>query len=276
MRRKKVTGSWYQDNNFELHFAPNIHNEAEFLKSEYAQKGTWWATEGGVGGGGNYTTDPYSSNYAPDGSITRSYVSGKRERYDYDGAVYLLNKGDENYKLIKAAPKPKNETKAGKIKSSIEQKDNQNVTSAKSESTNVKHPAIRTLNDIYGKGTFIPGTAVAVVTTRFGFLQSIGGSEHYKALPFRSQLAAYREFQFASNIAKGGGTILGAAGVLLSATDIVVNGRTTSNMLDFGMGLVSFIPGGGWIIGGTYFILNEALKFSTHKDIGEHLNQLMK
>jgi hypothetical protein len=71
--------------------------------------------------------------------------------------------------------------------------------------------------------------------------------------------------------AKSLGTKLGAAGLLITGYDIVMgDGLTTSNVLDATFGVAGFIPGVGWAISGSYFLINTGVKMYSGKSIGEH------
>lgn len=46
----------------------------------------------------------------------------------------------------------------------------------------------------------------------------------------------------------------------------------TSHLLDATITGLGFIPGAGWIIGGSYFIANQLTQMYTGKSIGDHLD----
>jgi hypothetical protein len=73
--------------------------------------------------------------------------------------------------------------------------------------------------------------------------------------------------------AKSLGTKFGIAGLAITGADIIWgDGFTTSNTLDLVFGVAGFIPGVGWAISGTYFIVNTGVMLSTGKSIGEHFD----
>lgn len=49
-----------------------------------------------------------------------------------------------------------------------------------------------------------------------------------------------------------------------------------SHVLDATMTAVSFIPGGGWIVGGVYFIGDLGVKAATGQSIGDHLDEFVE
>ncbi len=127
------------------------------------------------------------------------------------------------------------------------------------------------INDMFGKSTFIPGTALSIAGTRGGKLLSMGGSYVFKSSAFLQQMSLGREAAFAGKFIKGGGYVLGGAGILLTTIDIGVNGLNVSNGMDFVIGAVSFVPGVGWVIGVVYFVGNAAVISTTGKSIGDHI-----
>lgn len=71
--------------------------------------------------------------------------------------------------------------------------------------------------------------------------------------------------------AKSLGTKLGIAGLLWTGYDIVRgDGPTTSKVLDLTFGAAGFIPGIGWMISGSYFLINTGVQLYSGKSIGEH------
>jgi hypothetical protein len=68
---------------------------------------------------------------------------------------------------------------------------------------------------------------------------------------------------------------IGVAGVLLAGYDINQNGFTTSNTLDLVMSGLA-VSGFGTGIAGTYFLLNAGSIIFTGKDIGQHIDGLIK
>ncbi|MXV37284.1 hypothetical protein GO491_01140 [Flavobacteriaceae bacterium Ap0902] len=73
---------------------------------------------------------------------------------------------------------------------------------------------------------------------------------------------------------KGAGHLAGFAGLSFSAYDMYENGMNVSNSLDMVMGGVGFIPGGGWIVSGGYFLGNEITRYYTGRNIGQHIENL--
>ena len=74
--------------------------------------------------------------------------------------------------------------------------------------------------------------------------------------------------------AKSLGTKLGIAGLALTGADMIWgNGLTTSNVLDATFGIAGFIPGVGWMISGSYFLINTGFQLSTGKSIGEYIDE---
>jgi len=73
--------------------------------------------------------------------------------------------------------------------------------------------------------------------------------------------------------AKSLGTKFGIAGLAITGADIIWGeGLTTSNTLDMVFGAAGFIPGVGWVISGSYFIINTGVMLYTGKSIGEHFD----
>ncbi len=58
--------------------------------------------------------------------------------------------------------------------------------------------------------------------------------------------------------------------------DMSENGVNVSNSLDFIVGGMSFVPGWGWIVGGTYFIGNMAIEQYSGQNIGQHIESWIK
>ncbi len=59
--------------------------------------------------------------------------------------------------------------------------------------------------------------------------------------------------------------------------DVVQNrSLKTSNVLDASIGAISFIPGWGWLVGGTYFGADMITKGITGKSIGDHVDQFVE
>ena len=74
--------------------------------------------------------------------------------------------------------------------------------------------------------------------------------------------------------AKGLATKLSVVGLAFTAGDIIAgDGLTTSNILDATFGVAGFIPGVGWMISGSYFLINTGVQLYSGKSIGEHLDE---
>ena len=125
---------------------------------------------------------------------------------------------------------------------------------------------------IFEKGTFIPGTALSFVSgTKYGRWASMGGFK-FNASPYSVQKEMIQWNAKAGNYIKNAGRIIGVGSLLFTAGDMYFNGVTTSNSIDLIMGGISFIPGGGWVIGGIYFLGNAILKETTGMDLGQHID----
>jgi hypothetical protein len=136
----------------------------------------------------------------------------------------------------------------------------------------VNEPWVKTVNDIYGQSTFIPGTALSFVEkTKYGRWASMGGLK-FSTSPYSVQKALINDAKWAGKFVKNAGNTLGVIGIGITLYDMKVNGVNTSNSIDMVMGIISFVPGWGWIAGGIYFIGNAALKATTKKDIGEFID----
>ena len=79
----------------------------------------------------------------------------------------------------------------------------------------------------------------------------------------------------ASSIYATAGKIVGISGMALSVIDISINGINVENSLNLLMGAVGMLPGVGWIISTSYFVVNAGVELSTGMSIGEHLNGLV-
>jgi RHS repeat-associated protein len=89
----------------------------------------------------------------------------------------------------------------------------------------------------------------------------------WKANSFK---ATGKQFQAAKSL----GTKLGVVGLAFTAGDILVgDGLTTSNILDATFGAAGFIPGVGWMISGSYFLVNTGVQLYSGKSIGDHLDE---
>lgn len=75
---------------------------------------------------------------------------------------------------------------------------------------------------------------------------------------------------------KTGSRFLSVGGIVVSGVDIATNGLNWNNGTDAFFGLVSLLPGVGWVIGGAYFITNEIVKSTTGSSIGDHIGSFVK
>jgi hypothetical protein len=72
------------------------------------------------------------------------------------------------------------------------------------------------------------------------------------------------------------GKTVGVLGLTATSADMYVNGINLSNSLDMTFGVVGFLPGAGWIVSLSYFVVNTTVEWSTGKDIGEHITDFVK
>jgi RHS repeat-associated protein len=113
-------------------------------------------------------------------------------------------------------------------------------------------------NDLYWKGK-----TTGKIYTKNPFTSNKIG---WKANSFK---ATGKTFQGAKSL----GTKLGIVGMALTGADIIWgDGLTSSNILDATFGAAGFIPGIGWMISGSYFIINTGVQLYSGKSIGEHLD----
>jgi RHS repeat-associated protein len=69
---------------------------------------------------------------------------------------------------------------------------------------------------------------------------------------------------------------LGIIGLVVTGADIATSKQLkSSHILDATFGLIGFVPGGGSIIAGTYFLANTITILSTGKSIGDHLDNYL-
>ena len=114
-------------------------------------------------------------------------------------------------------------------------------------------------NDLYWKGK-----TTGKIYTKNPFSRTKVG---WKANSFK---ATGKAFQGVKSL----GTKFGIAGLALTGANIIWgDGPTTSNMLDAAFGVAGFIPGVGWMISGSYFIVNTGVLLYSGKSIGEHLDE---
>lgn len=114
-------------------------------------------------------------------------------------------------------------------------------------------------NDFYWKGK-----TTGKIYTKNPFTSTKVG---WKANSFK---ATGKAFQGAKSL----GTKLGVVGLAFTAGDMLVgDGFTTSNVLDATFGAAGFIPGVGWMISGSYFLVNTGVQLYSGKSIGEHLDE---
>jgi RHS repeat-associated protein len=67
------------------------------------------------------------------------------------------------------------------------------------------------------------------------------------------------------------GNVVGLIGVGMSIADMSVNGVNAQNATDLTIGMLSFAPGIGWIIGGSYFIADIISKSATGNSLVENI-----
>lgn len=114
-------------------------------------------------------------------------------------------------------------------------------------------------NDLYWKGK-----TTGKIYTKNPFTKNNVG---WKANSFKATGKAFQG-------AKSFGTKLGIAGLALTGADMIWgDGLTTSNVLDATFGAAGFIPGVGWMISGSYFLVNTGFQLSTGKSIGEYIDE---
>lgn len=118
----------------------------------------------------------------------------------------------------------------------------------------------------------MPGTALSFVETKPGKLMAMGGRHVWKASTYSAQRSLAWDVNFGNKAISRTGKVLGGAGLLLTAGDMYYNGVNTSNSLDAAIGIISFVPGWGWIAGGIYFIGNAALEATTGKNAGQWID----
>jgi hypothetical protein len=75
---------------------------------------------------------------------------------------------------------------------------------------------------------------------------------------------------------KAAGNVLGAASLVITAVDIYKNNLNWSNGTDLVMGTVALVPGVGWVISGSYFLINGIVEEMTGKSLGEHFGDALK
>jgi len=144
------------------------------------------------------------------------------------------------------------------------------------KSDEVEYPWVKKLNDMYGQGTFITASVLSFSGTKSGKTLSMGGAYVWRASTYSAQKALLTELAYGSKTIGKIGNNLGYAGLVITGVDMYMNGINTSNSLDAVMGIVSFVPGWGWIVGGVYFIGNATVEAATGKNIGQHIDELIK
>jgi RHS repeat-associated protein len=71
------------------------------------------------------------------------------------------------------------------------------------------------------------------------------------------------------------GKVLGGVSVGIAVIDIGREGLNWSNGTDLGMAVVSFVPIVGWVISGSYFVVNGVVEQLTGKSLGQHLGDAL-
>lgn len=69
------------------------------------------------------------------------------------------------------------------------------------------------------------------------------------------------------------GRRIAIVGVVVDGFSIATEGLNWQNGTDFTMGVVSFVPGFGWVVGALYYIADPIVKKTTGKGIGEHAGE---
>ena len=219
-------------------------------------------------------TGENSYEYVSYGYLQKNGIKAKLYSEIGDGITGSHNKADGKIKKVpiftsvnvastKSAPKPT-------VTSTI------SVAPPKPEvpllQSNGGSDVLGTAQDIFDNSTFIPGTALSFVETKAGKMMAIGGSHVWKSSTYSAQRSLARELAIGSKGIKIAGNTLGIVGLGFTGADIIQNGFNTSNSLDAAMGIISFVPGWGWIVGGIYFIGNAALESTTGKNLGHHID----
>ncbi|RYD53226.1 MAG: hypothetical protein EOP52_03545 [Sphingobacteriales bacterium] len=139
----------------------------------------------------------------------------------------------------------------------------------------VRHPVLKEVADVFSRGTVIQGNSIGFVTeSKTGKMLSIGGRHLFKGATFARRLYLARDMAITGKFWSITGDVLGGAGVAISIIDMGVNGPDADNTADLVIGVVSFVPGVGWVIGGVYFGVNEFVKYQTGVGVGTHLSKM--
>lgn len=98
---------------------------------------------------------------------------------------------------------------------------------------------------------------------------SMGGRIFGEQVIIQPKKALLKELAHGSNTIKAVGQYAGYGGLAITGLDMYMNS------LDAIMGIVSFIPGWGWIAGGIYLFGNATVEAATGKNIGQHIDELI-
>jgi RHS repeat-associated protein len=143
------------------------------------------------------------------------------------------------------------------------------------ELNNLKDFKTETGIDIFGK--ILETATVSFDITKNGFIgaqqiaNKVGGTNY-----LIKDIGDYKLFNLGRIGSVTAEVMSRAAGIItisISLRDIWTKGLNWDNGTDTYFGAVSFVPGVGWIIGGTYFFSNMMIKEITGKSIGDYLHQ---
>lgn len=133
---------------------------------------------------------------------------------------------------------------------------------------------VREVSGLDIAGTIVASGSVSFDLTRNGLLgvQQLAnkfGTTKY-LLTDIGEYKLLKVGNFGTLTADGLGKLFGYTGVAIPVVTMIINGKADwSNGTDALVGVISFIPGGGWLIGGSYFFANMAVKSITGKSIGD-------
>jgi hypothetical protein len=90
------------------------------------------------------------------------------------------------------------------------------------------------------------------------------------------KLTSAAELAKGAKIAGAAGDFLGAAGLLLTVADALLDpkGPQTKHTVDFAIGLISFVPGIGTAVGVGWFVANLASEAINHKSLSENIQNI--
>lgn len=129
------------------------------------------------------------------------------------------------------------------------------------------------IEDFVSRFTFIPGATLSILgDSKFGtWLRA--GNFNFSASSFSAKKELLQEAAWTGKYIKNAGNLLGVVGMVFTVSNMIINGRNTSNTLDFAMGAIGFqCPVAGLI----YFPTNEIIKAQSGKTIGENLDEMYK